>query len=199
MFRLLLDCVRWLFGCFQLFPFRLKLSLPCTDLARLRNFEFDAMGKRTVAAIYKQDVTEVPEQRIMEEWAENLWEVDRIGRWRPLHDMLWDPPKGSWRREEGLLVKNGIEWDLFFHQRADFDYKVMAAKLSEHPFVNDCNFEKEKTKWEHKLSAVGDVWKWCANDHLSPKDMCVRTNNNVATLFGYSKRGDGPQLPKEDE
>ena len=81
---------------------------------------------------------------------------------------------------------------MFFQQRADFDYEVMAAQLSEHPYVNDCNFEKEKSKWENKLSAVGDVWKWCANDHLSPKDMGVRTNNNVATLFGYSKNGDGP-------
>jgi len=52
-------------------------------------------------------------------------------------------------------------------------------------FGKGCNFEKEKSKWENKLSAVGDVWKWCDNDHLSPKDMGLRTNNNVGTLFGY--------------
>jgi hypothetical protein len=103
----------------------------------------------------------------MREWTEHLWTKpgDRIGRWRPLHGVRWDPPKGSWTRKEGLLVKNEIQWDLYFHKRADFNYEVLFGKLVNHPFVDNCNYEKEKSKGEMKKCKGGE-WKMCPNDHL---------------------------------
>ena len=84
------------------------------------------MGKKNADRQYKAEVPALNEQQIMEEWTSHLLpaEGDRIGRWRPLHGVRWDPPKGSWTRKEGLLVKNEIQWDLYFHKRADFNIEA---------------------------------------------------------------------------
>jgi hypothetical protein len=54
---------------------------------------------------------------------------------------------------------------LYFHKRADFNYEVLFEKLVNHPFVDNCNYEKEKSKGEMKKCKGGE-WKMCPNDHL---------------------------------
>jgi len=155
------------------------------------------MGKKTKNwAVYKQDIPKVPEQQIMKAWAEHLGVKpgDRIGRWRvrPLTEVIWDPPAAkSWERAEGVLVKNGIQLDLYFHKRQEFDYEVLFARLLDHPFVDNCRYEKEKPKGQ-MVKAKGGGERYAHNDHLSPVNVGVRTTNNVATIIGYSKNGDGP-------
>ena len=151
------------------------------------------MGKNKNPAEYKQPVAACGEQQIMREWSRHLRTRpgDKIGHWRPLLPVLWDPVKGSWTRQEGLLVKNDIQLDLYFHKRPGFNHEVLFDKLVDHPFVDNCAYEKEKSTGGVK-QVKGGKWQMCYNDHLSPKNIGVRTTNNVATIFGYSKNDDGP-------
>ena len=151
------------------------------------------MGKKSADRQYKADVPVANEQQIMEEWANHLLSLpgvgDRIGRCRPLQAVLWHPQE-RWKKREGLLVLNENQWEFYFYQNVNFDHEVLAAKLMVHPFVNNCKFEPVKSKGEDKL-CKGGVYRWCPNDHLSEKDIGLRTTNNVGCLCGYSYHGDG--------
>jgi hypothetical protein len=58
------------------------------------------------------------ENQWLAEWAEHFVSLpghgERIGRWRPLADTLWNPSAG-WEKKAHLLVLNGKQWNLYFY------------------------------------------------------------------------------------
>ena len=152
--------------------------------------------KENAKTVWKKDIPVMAEQHIMAEWAHFVFSPPAIGRRRSVGrrqpNTLWNP-RGGWQKKEHVLILNDKQWDLYFYQNDnDFDHTVFAARLIEHPFVNNCSFEPLKPKGQWKLA--NGVQKWFPDDHLSEKDIGFRTNNNVCCLAGYSKNDDGPAV-----
>ena len=93
-------------------------------------------------------------------WAEHYGSLpvhgDRVvGRWRPLADTLWNPSAG-WEKKAHLLVLNGKQWNLYFHENVNPDHeligrkiwhKLVGGKLMNHPFVCNWEFEAPERTW----------------------------------------------------
>ena len=114
--------------------------------------EKNAQKKKNDQKQWKTEVTAMKEQDIMAEWAQGYvglpdWDR-RVGRWRPLRTLI-DPGKKGFVKEEGVLVLNAAQWDLYFYQDDSFNHDILCERLMRHPFTNNCSFEplKQKGQW----------------------------------------------------